>query len=111
MACVGRPGMSAGRPAMNRVWILVAGMVLAVPLGVFMAGEMDVLSFQPEVEPGQSADEAVEVVHVIDGDTIIVDRGGQEERVRILGIDAPEVARDGEPGRRARSRPPHSRKS
>lgn len=83
---------------MNRVWILVAGIVCAVPLGVFMAGGMDVLPFQPEVEPGQGAYEAVEVVRVIDGDTIIVDRGSQEERVRILGIDAPEVARDGRPG-------------
>lgn len=83
---------------MNRAWVLVVGMVCAVPLGVFMAGGLDVLPFQPEVDPGQGADEAVEVVHVIDGDTIIVVRDGQEGRVRIRGIDAPEVARDGEPG-------------
>lgn len=37
----------------------------------------------------------VTVEHVIDGDTIIVDQG---ERVRFLGIDAPEVAHDGQPG-------------
>lgn len=83
---------------MNRAWILVVGMVCAVSLGVFMAGALDALPFQAEVEPGQGAEEAVEVVRVIDGDTIIVDRDGQEERVRILGIDAPEVARDGEAG-------------
>ena len=83
---------------MNRAWVLVVGMVCVVPLGVFMAGGLEALPFQPEVDPGQGAGGAVEVVRVIDGDTIIVDRDGQEERVRILGIDAPEVARDGEPG-------------
>ncbi|MEL7209769.1 MAG: thermonuclease family protein, partial [Actinomycetota bacterium] len=33
------------------------------------------------------------VVHVVDGDTVIVDLGGAEESVRLLGIDTPEVAR------------------
>lgn len=33
------------------------------------------------------------VTRVIDGDTIIVDWMGQQERVRILGIDAPETRR------------------
>lgn len=42
--------------------------------------------------------EAVSVVHVIDGDTVIVERNGDEERVRLLGIDAPEVAHGGKPG-------------
>ncbi|MEM5787238.1 MAG: thermonuclease family protein [Syntrophobacteraceae bacterium] len=34
------------------------------------------------------------VKHVLDGDTIILDTG---EKVRYLGIDAPEVSHDGEP--------------
>lgn len=39
----------------------------------------------------------VELVHVIDGDTIIVDDGGGEQKVRFLGIDTPEIAHgDGE---------------
>jgi len=34
--------------------------------------------------------EAWQVVKVSDGDTITVQRGGQEERIRFCGIDAPE---------------------
>jgi micrococcal nuclease len=38
------------------------------------------------------------VVEVIDGDTIVVDVGGREEHVRLIGIDTPEVYVDaGEP--------------
>lgn len=32
-----------------------------------------------------------EVVHVVDGDTIVVDKNGQLETVRLIGIDTPEV--------------------
>jgi micrococcal nuclease len=31
------------------------------------------------------------VVHVVDGDTIVVDVAGRSERVRILGADTPEI--------------------
>jgi len=38
------------------------------------------------------------VLEVIDGDTIVVDVGGREEHVRLIGIDTPEVYVDaGEP--------------
>lgn len=40
----------------------------------------------------------VRVERVVDGDTLVVDVQGQRERVRVLGIDAPEVGRDGHPG-------------
>lgn len=33
-----------------------------------------------------------EVVRVVDGDTIIVRVGGREERVRYIGVNAPELA-------------------
>ena len=36
------------------------------------------------------ATESARVVFVIDGDTIVVDRGAGRERVRYVGIDAPE---------------------
>ena len=32
------------------------------------------------------------VVRVVDGDTIVVDIGGAEETVRLIGIDTPEIA-------------------
>lgn len=39
------------------------------------------------------------VTHVADGDTLAgVDAAGQRVRVRLLGIDAPELAHAGEPG-------------
>ena len=43
---------------------------------------------------GRAAGEAV-VVRVVDGDTVVVEVGGAEESVRLIGIDTPEsVARD-----------------
>ena len=43
---------------------------------------------------GRGAGEAV-VVRVVDGDTVVVEVGGAEESVRLIGIDTPEsVARD-----------------
>ncbi len=46
-------------------------------------------------EPAPAAAEAVELLSVIDGDTIAIQRDGQRERVRIIGIDTPELGRDG----------------
>jgi micrococcal nuclease len=37
------------------------------------------------------------LTHVIDGDTIRANVDGRDERIRLLGIDAPELGRDGEP--------------
>lgn len=36
-------------------------------------------------------------VEVVDGDTLAVERRGQRERVRIVGIDTPEMGWDGRP--------------
>jgi micrococcal nuclease len=37
------------------------------------------------------------VRHVVDGDTIDVDIGGHRERVRLIGIDTPEIEHPGQP--------------
>jgi len=37
------------------------------------------------------------VAYVVDGDTIDVDIAGHEERVRLIGIDTPEIAHGDEP--------------
>jgi len=42
------------------------------------------------IPPGQTAVEA-DVVHVSDGDTIIVRVDGEEQRLRYIGINAPEM--------------------
>jgi micrococcal nuclease len=44
------------------------------------------------------AGETAFVTKVIDGDTLDVERNGRTERVRLLGIDAPELPHDGAPG-------------
>ncbi len=38
-----------------------------------------------------------EVVRVVDGDTIVVEAGGIEENVRLIGIDTPETVKPGTP--------------
>lgn len=42
-------------------------------------------------------EEVVELVRVIDGDTIVVHEYGLEQRVRIIGIDTPEIGHGGSP--------------
>lgn len=52
--------------------------------------------------------ESARVVYVIDGDTLVVNRGGGEEKVRLIGVNTPEssaedVSRNCEEGRLASS--------
>ena len=44
-----------------------------------------------------SATETARVVRVVDGDTIVVDRGRGDERVRYIGIDTPESVKPNTP--------------
>lgn len=48
---------------------------------------------------GASGQEAI-VVRVVDGDTILVRLGDRRERVRLAGVDAPEMGRLGSKGER-----------
>ena len=70
-----------------RWWQLVV--VLAVGLGA--AG-----GCSDSDQAASSAGEAV-VVHPVDGDTIAVEVGGVEERVRFIGIDTPESVAENQP--------------
>lgn len=51
-------------------------------------------SVAPSAASGQPPDDAVEaaVDRVVDGDTVVVVLEGRRERVRYVGIDAPEIA-------------------
>jgi micrococcal nuclease len=49
------------------------------------------------LQPHGETQEAT-VTEIVDGDTIHVEIGGVEYRVRYIGIDAPEVAHDDNPG-------------
>jgi len=56
------------------------------------------ISDPPDQTPtGESTVATVTVDHVIDGDTIRANVDGRDERIRLLGIDAPEIGRDGDP--------------
>jgi micrococcal nuclease len=45
----------------------------------------------------QGPTETARVVRVVDGDTIVIDRGLGEERVRYIGVDTPETVAPGSP--------------
>lgn len=53
-------------------------------------------TLSPTVSPGEGRPtpslEEVEVARVVDGDTLRVLRGSGEERVRLIGVDTPEVS-------------------
>lgn len=71
---------------------------LAVLLAVVIAA---LTSCTPPASPTQtvvSATEEAEVIAVVDGDTIDVSTSAGTARVRLIGIDMPEIGRDGEPG-------------
>ncbi len=68
--------------------LAVAGCALSGPVTTEAPGAASQASVQ-----GQSA----RVVRVVDGDTIIVDRGNGEERLRYIGIDTPETVKPDSP--------------
>lgn len=46
---------------------------------------------------GQTNGETYKVLRVIDGDTIIVDKDGEQTRVRLIGVDTPETVKPNTP--------------
>lgn len=63
--------------------------MLAIPAGLAFAAGCTSGSLRVDEMPAGA--NAV-VTAIVDGDTIDVDVGGREERVRLIGIDTPEVA-------------------
>ncbi|NHA02118.1 hypothetical protein G5V59_27445 [Nocardioides sp. W3-2-3] len=74
---------------------------VAVLSAVGLVVQHNVGDLLDRAEGGQVRTTSAVVVRVVDGDTLIVSRPGantgREERVRILGINAPETAHDGRP--------------
>jgi micrococcal nuclease len=74
--------------SVNRV---AAAAVLACVIAV-AAGCTRSASSPPPAQDGKGT-----VVHVLDGDTAIIDIAGTEESVRFLGIDTPEIVHPDQP--------------
>lgn len=72
----------------------LAALVLALAAGCSTGAEV-----QERVASTQPAVESAQVVWVTDGDTITVRVGGREEKVRLVGIDAPEIHDERQPWR------------
>ncbi|HEU5326401.1 MAG TPA: thermonuclease family protein [Candidatus Limnocylindria bacterium] len=64
------------------VWIALGSGTNAVPAD---GGTGPMLASPPAGEPAR-------IERVIDGDTVVVDLDGRRERVRYIGVDAPELA-------------------
>lgn len=69
----------------------LAGMVLVLVLAAVAAVAVAMLTGAPDAAP-DAASELVTVERVVDGDTVLVEIDGRVERVRYVGIDAPELA-------------------
>lgn len=81
----------------TRVLLLGAGVVSAVLVG---CGSLNgLMGSQPETPKGRA-----QVVSVADGDTITIRDGSSTARVRLLGIDTPEIGDDECGARHAKAR-------
>lgn len=87
--------MTAARPERMIGVLLVLVIAAAMVAFVAMASQPDPAGQQDGAGGDGPAEDAVraDVVHVSDGDTIVVRIEGRTERVRYVGVDAPEVAR------------------
>ena len=68
-------------------------LVVAVVVAAWWLGVLDTDS--GETSPDGVGGEEWRVVTVYDGDTLLASRGSAEEKVRLIGIDAPEIGECG----------------
>ncbi|MBA4371892.1 MAG: thermonuclease [Thermodesulfovibrio sp.] len=68
--------------------------IMLLSLGSLLYGLIDrsVNGTKKEASPGRSQSSLIRVDRVFDGDTVTVMTGGRSEKVRLIGIDAPEMA-------------------
>jgi micrococcal nuclease len=84
-------------------WSALVAIVVLVIIGVRFANQGRQRQQGPQAPPNQAPPqqtspptgrEAVKVVRVVDGDTLLLERG---VRVRFLGVNTPEIAHDDQP--------------
>ena len=73
------------------------GVWVAVAL-VLLVGTMLWSHYRTQPDPSQWDGRTATVQRVVDGDTIVVDVPGGHETVRLIGVDAPEIAHKGAVG-------------
>lgn len=78
------------RSRLVRISTLVIGLVVALAVVTACGGG----DGSPE---GAAGEGTATVVRAVDGDTLVVDIDGREERVRLIGIDTPESTDPGQP--------------
>jgi len=82
-------GRGSARSAHRFVgWITV---VVVVSVAVSATGACAAPSPTRSATAGTGAPGAAVVQRVVDGDTIVVDLGGHQEKVRLIGVDTPET--------------------
>jgi micrococcal nuclease len=64
-------------------------MMLAIAIAVVAIGGGKVV--------GSKRSDDARVVRVVDGDTVVVETGGRQEKVRYIGVDTPESVKPGTP--------------
>lgn len=85
--------MSAQRPERLLAIIIVLGLTAAIVVAVvLLTGPSGSVASSSEPGALPADTERATVVHVSDGDTIVVEINGATERVRYVGLDAPEIA-------------------
>jgi endonuclease YncB( thermonuclease family) len=87
--------------------LAVAGLAVAAPIAACgpaapasapAAGTPTASTPPGETDPRPAgATETARVVRVVDGDTLVIDRGRGEERLRYIGVDAPESVKPDTP--------------
>ena len=73
--------------------VIVLALTAAVGIAIWLLQPAQEPTSGPDGSSGPPAGAQVaSVVRVTDGDTIVVEMAGAQERVRLIGLDAPEIA-------------------
>ena len=95
------------RKVKRRIKALGASIVLILVAIALNIGEDILKSFMPEdaaVRKDSAAENEYKVERVVDGDTFVIDYGGEDTKVRLIGVDTPEsVSNDADKSEAKRS--------
>lgn len=81
------------RKVKRRIKALGASIVLIIVAIALSIGEDILKSFLPEdvaVHQDSVAENEYKVERIVDGDTFVIDYGGEDTKVRLIGVDTPE---------------------